>query len=149
PLYLYLAFNAPHTPYQAPPDYLARYAKIDDPSRRAYAGSITAMDHEIARVLAALDQRKMRANTLIVFESDNGGTRDAMFAGAIADMGRVKIPCDNGPYREGKGTVYEGGTRVVALASWPGHIRARTSTDVLHVVDLYPTLAKLAGASTK
>jgi arylsulfatase A-like enzyme len=148
PLFLYLAFNAPHTPYQAPKKYLDRYKKVADPSRRAYAGSITAMDDQIARVLAALDKKKMRANTLIVFQSDNGGTRNPMFAGAIADMAKVKIPCDNGPYREGKGSVYEGGTRVVAFATWPGHIRSRTSNDVLHTVDMYPTLAKLAGAST-
>lgn len=73
PLYLYLAFNAAHTPYQATPEYLERYKHIEDASRRAYAGSITAMDDQIARVLAALDQKKMRENTLIVFMSDNAG----------------------------------------------------------------------------
>jgi arylsulfatase A-like enzyme len=148
PLFLYLAFNAAHTPYQAPKDYLDRYEMIEDPSRRAYAGSITAMDDQIGRVLAALDQKNMRANTLIVFQSDNGGTRNAMFAGAIADMSKVKIPCDNGPYREGKGSLYEGGTRVVAFASWPGYIPKGTSNEILHVVDMYPTLAALAGAPT-
>jgi len=148
PLYLYLAFNAPHTPYQAPQEYLDRYRNIEDPSRRAYAGSITAMDDQIARVLKALDKKKMRANTLIVFQSDNGGTRNAMFAGEL-DMSKSKIPCDNGPYRDGKGTLYEGGTRVVALANWPGHIRAGViSNEMMHVVDMYPTLAKLAGAPT-
>jgi arylsulfatase A-like enzyme len=148
PLFLYLAFNAPHTPYQAPVEYLDRYKKITDPSRRAYAGSITAMDDQVGRVLAALDKHKMRANTLVVFQSDNGGTRNAMFAGAIADMGKVKIPCDNGPYREGKGELYEGGTRVVALVNWPGHVESGTTNEILHVVDMYPTLAKLVGAST-
>jgi len=149
PLFLYLAFNAPHTPYQAPVEYLARYKRVADPSRRAYAGSITAMDDQIGRVLAALEKRKIRASTLIVFQSDNGGTRNAMFSGAIADMSKVKIPCDNGPYREGKGSLYEGGTRVVALANWPGHIRSgTTSNEILHVVDMYPTLAGLAGAPT-
>ena len=148
PLYLYLAFNAPHTPYQAPQEYLDRYRNIEDPSRRAYAASITAMDDQIARVLKALDKKKMRANTLIVFQSDNGGTRNAMFAGEL-DMSKSRIPCDNGPYREGKGTLYEGGTRVVALANWPGHIRAGVvSNEMMHVVDMYPTLARLAGAPT-
>lgn len=81
--------------------------------------------------------------------SDNGGTRDPRLTGAIADVSKVTIPCDNGPYREGKGTNYEGGTRVVALASWPGHIKAgTTNNEILHVVDWYPTLAHLAGAST-
>ena len=67
----------------------------------------------------------------------------------MADMSKVKIPCDNGPYRDGKGTIYEGGTRVAALANWPGHIPAgATVNGMIHVVDWYPTLARLAGAST-
>ena len=147
PLYLYLTFNSPHTPYQAPKEYLDRYAHIADPSRRAYAGSITAMDDQIGRVLAALERRGMRDRTLVMFQSDNGGTRDAMFAGE-GDMSKVKIPCDNGPYRGGKGTFYEGGTRVCALANWPGHIPAGSVVNgLMHVVDMYPTLAGLAGAS--
>ena len=148
PLYLYLAFNAPHTPYQAPQEYLGQYKEITDPSRRAYAASITAMDDQIGRVVAALDKKKMRDNTLIVFQSDNGGTRNAMFAGEL-DMSKTKIPCDNGPYRDGKGSLYEGGTRVVAFANWPGHIRAGSTVDeMIHVVDVYPTLVGLAGGST-
>ncbi len=148
PLYLYLTFNAPHTPYQAPQEYLDRYKSIADPSRRAYAGMITAMDDQIGRVLDAIEKMKIRDNTLIIFHSDNGGTRNAMFAGE-GDMSKIKIPCDNGPYRDGKGSIYEGGTRVVALANWPGRIRPGSTVDeVIHVVDMYPTLARLAGAST-
>jgi arylsulfatase A-like enzyme len=147
PLYLYLTFNAPHTPYQAPKEYLDQYQTIVDPSRRAYAGSITAMDDQIGRVLDALERKGMRNNTLIVFQSDNGGTRNAMFAGE-GDMSKVKIPCDNGPYREGKGSLYEGGTRVCALANWPGHIKPGTVVHgMIHVVDMYPTLLRLAGGS--
>ena len=147
PLYLYLTFNAPHTPYQAPQEYLDRYPNIADPSRRAYAGSITAMDDQIARVLDALDRRGMRENTLVVFQSDNGGTRNAMFAGEL-DMSKVKIPCDNTPYRDGKGSLYEGGTRVCAIANWPGHITPGVVNGMIHVVDMFPTIARLAGAST-
>ena len=147
PLYLYLAFNAPHTPYQAPPDYLDRYKDIADPSRRAYAAQITALDDQVGHVLQALDDRQMRENTLIVFQSDNGGTRNKMFAGE-GDMSKINIPCDNGPYRDGKGSLYEGGTRVVAFANWPGHIPAASTVEgMIHVVDMYPTLAGLAGAS--
>lgn len=146
PLYLYLTFNAAHTPYQAPQEYLDRYKNIADPSRRAYAGSITAMDDQIGKVLAELERKKMRERTIILFHSDNGGTKNKMFAGEM-DMSNVTLPCDNGPYRDGKGSLYEGGTRVVALANWPGHIRAgSTVTGMMHVVDLYPTLAALAGA---
>jgi arylsulfatase A-like enzyme len=110
---------------------------------------VTCLDDQIGRVVAALDKKKLRNNTLIVFQSDNGGTPNAMFTGVMADVSKIKIPCDNGPYREGKGTLYEGGTRVCALANWPGHIPAGiTVKEMIHVVDMYPTLAKLAGAST-
>ncbi len=147
PLFLYLAFTAPHAPYQAPNEYLEKYAHIADPSRRAYAAMITAMDDEIGRVVAALEKRGMRENTLVVFQSDNGGPRSAMFTGEI-DMSKSTIPADNGPYRDGKGTLYEGGNRVVALANWPGHLKAGSVVDApIHMVDMYPTLAGLAGAS--
>jgi arylsulfatase A-like enzyme len=147
PLYLYLTFNAAHTPYQATPEYLARYKDAGDAARQAYAGSITAMDDQIARVLDALEKKKMRENTLVFFMSDNGGTRNAMFTGAIADVSKLKIPCDNGPYREGKGMLYEGGTRVVALANWPGHVKAGVVQGMMHAVDTMPTIAALAGAT--
>jgi arylsulfatase A-like enzyme len=109
---------------------------------------VTCLDDEIGRVVAALNKRNMRGNTLILFHSDNGGTRNAMFAGVMADMSKVVIPCDNGPYREGKGTLYEGATRVCALANWPSKINPGTVDGLIHAVDLYPTLAMLAGAST-
>lgn len=148
PFYLYLTFNAPHTPYQAPKEYVDRYPNIADPTRRTYAGMASCLDDEIGRVVAALDKKGLRGNTLIIFHSDNGGTRSAMFAGQMADLSKTKIPCDNGPYREGKGTLFEGGCRVAALANWPGHIKAGTVDGIMHAVDMYPTLASLAGAST-
>jgi arylsulfatase B len=148
PFYLYLTFNAPHTPYQAPKEYRDRYPNIADPTRRTYAGMVACLDDEIGRVVAALDKKGLRNNTLILFHSDNGGTKNAMFAGVMADMSKVKIPCDNGPYRDGKGSLFEGATRVCALANWPGHIKPQTVHGLIHAVDLYPTLAALAGAST-
>lgn len=144
PLFLYLAFTAPHTPYQAPDSYLARFPEIADPQRRAYAGMISAMDDEIGRVVAALEARGMRDDTLIFFMSDNGGTRSKMFVGEGAVEG--ELPPDNGPYRDGKGSVYEGGTRVVALANWPGHIKPGVVDGMMHIVDIYPTIAGLADA---
>ena len=89
----------------------------------------------------------MRDRTLIVFSSDNGGPRSAQFTGEI-DMSASLIPSDNGPWRDGKGTLYEGGTRVVALANWPGHIEAGSVVkEPVHIVDMCPTLAGLAGAT--
>ena len=148
PLFLDLAFNAPHAPYQAPQADIDKYAAIVDPTKRVYAAQITVMDEEIGRVVAALDKKGMRDNTLVVFQSDNGGTRNAMFSGE-QDMSKLVIPNDNGPYREGKGTLYEGGNRVVALANWPGHIKAGSAVaEMIHVVDILPTLVGLAGGST-
>jgi len=149
PFYLYLTFNAPHTPYQAPKEYVDRYPDIADPTRRTYAGMVACLDDNIGRVVAALNEKGLRDNTLILFQSDNGGTRNAMFSGVMADVTKIKIPCDNGPYREGKGTLFEGACRVCACANWPGHIKPGSTVDgMIHAVDLYPTLAALAGAST-
>lgn len=145
PLFLYLAFTAPHAPYQAPAAYLEKYAHIADETRRAYAGQISCMDDEIGKVIEALEQKGMRDNTLVVFHSDNGGTRDTRLTGE----GAVKsVPCDNGPLRGGKGQLYEGGTLVPAFFNWPGKIPAGDVNAVLHVSDMLPTLAALAGAST-
>ena len=146
PLFLYLAFTAPHTPYQAPPEYLERFKGIEDETRRAYAAMISCLDDEIGKTVAALDRKGLRENTLIIFHSDNGGTRDARLTGE----GSVKkVPCDNGPLKGGKGQLYQGGTLVPALANWPGHIKPGGTVDeMIHVTDMLPTLAKLAGAST-
>ncbi len=148
PFYLYLAFNAPHTPYVAPKETIAKYASIEDPTRRTYAAMVDCLDENIGKVVAALDQKGIRGNTLIIFHSDNGGTHNAMFAGQMADVSKIKIPCDNRPYRDGKGTMYEGGCRVVACANWPGKIKPGTVEGMMHVVDLFTTFTTLAGAST-
>ncbi|RYD22680.1 MAG: sulfatase [Verrucomicrobiaceae bacterium] len=146
PLFLYLAFTAPHAPYQAPAEYLERNKHIADETRRAYAGQITCMDDEIGKVLAALEKKRMRDNTLVVFHGDNGGTRDASMTGES----KVKtVPCDNGPLKAGKGTLYEGGTRVLSFANWPGHIKAGEVRSPIHITDMMPTLVRLVGGTTE
>jgi arylsulfatase A-like enzyme len=145
PLFMYLAFTAPHSPYQAPQEYIDKYRSIEDPTRRSYAAMISCMDDEIGKLVSALEKKKMRENTLIVFMSDNGGNRTAMLAGD-SDVSKLKLPADNGPYRGGKGMLYEGGTRVAALANWPGRIKPGEVGGMMHVVDMYSTLTKLAGA---
>ncbi|POR51962.1 arylsulfatase B [Bosea psychrotolerans] len=146
PMFMYLAFTAPHTPFQAPKEYLDRFKSIADPNRRTYAAMVNAMDDQIAAVLAALQKKGMRDNTLVIFHSDNGGVKSAAFAGQIETKGA--LPANNGPFREGKGSLYEGGTRAVALANWPGRIKPQKVNEPLHVVDMLPTLAARAGAST-
>lgn len=134
PLFLYLAFNAVHAPHQAPEKYKQPYAHLKEP-RRTYAAMLAAMDEAIGQVTAALEARGWRTNTLILFASDNGGPQP----------GRVTR---NGALRAGKGTLYEGGVRVCAFASWPRRIKPGTvCREPLHIADWYPTLLKLAGAS--
>lgn len=133
PFFLYVPFNAVHSPHQVPEKYTAPYASLPEP-RRTYAGMVAAMDEAIGQILAALDARGFRTNTLVFFSSDNGGP----------NPGRVT---SNGPLRAGKGTVYEGGTRVCACVAWQGHIKPGSAlAQPLHMVDWYPTLLKLAGA---
>jgi arylsulfatase A-like enzyme len=134
PLFLYVPFNAVHAPHQVPDSYKAPYASLDEP-RRTYAGMLAAMDEAVGQIVAAIERKGMRPNTLFLFSSDNGGPAP----------GRVT---SNGPLRSGKATVYEGGVRVPAFATWDGHIRSGTVVDApLHIVDWYPTLLGLAGAS--
>lgn len=148
PFYLYLTFNAPHTPYQAPQEYIDRFKDIAEPTRRIYAGMVSCLDDEIGKVVSALDQKGLRDNTLIMFHSDNGGTTNAMFAGQMTDLSKTVLPCDNRPFRDGKGSLFEGGNRVAACANWPGKIKPQTVDGIIHAVDLYSTFAALAEAST-
>lgn len=134
PLFLYVPFNAVHAPHQVPASYSEPYGQLRG-QRRIYAGMLAAMDEAIGKIVAAIDQQGQRDNTLFVFSSDNGGPRPGVIT-------------DNGPLRAGKGTVYEGGVRVVALAAWKGQIAAGSSVQTpMHMVDWYPTLVKLAGGS--
>lgn len=133
PLFLYVPFNAPHTPLQAPTEWIEKFADIEDRQRRVYAAMVACLDAAVGRILAGLDEHGFaRDKTLVVFFSDNGGIRS---------LG------SNGPLRGQKGQLYEGGIRVPAVVSWPGHLaEGRVVNDPLHVVDLYPTLLRVAGA---
>jgi len=136
PLFLYVPFNAVHAPHQVPEKYKEPYANLKEP-RRTYAGMLAAMDEAIGQIVAAIDETGRRKNTLFIFSSDNGGP----------NPGKVT---DNGPLRAGKGTLYEGGVRVCACVAWEGHIKpGSVVNEPLHMVDWYPTLQKLTGASVK
>ena len=102
PLFLYVPFNAVHAPHQVPESYKAPYATLQEP-RRTYAGMVAAMDEAVGQIVAAIDRKGMRPNTLFIFSSDNGGPAP----------GRVT---SNGPLRAQKATLYEGGVRVPACA---------------------------------
>ena len=148
PLLLVLSFAAPASPHAAPKELLEKYRDIQDHARRRYAAAVTAVDDAVGSVMNALERNRMLDNTLVVFHSDNGGALPTRFPTGDADV--QSFAADNGIFREGRGSLYEGGVRVVAMASWRGKIKAKTVvTDMLHVTDMYSTLVNLAGASVK
>jgi arylsulfatase A-like enzyme len=133
PLFLYVPFNGVHAPYQVPPRYSEPYANLQG-KRRIYAGMVAAVDEAVGQIVRAVHDAGISKNTLFIFTSDNGGP----------NPGKIT---DNGRYRAGKATVYEGGVRVAAFATWEGNIKPGTVvTQPLHIVDWYPTLLNLAGA---
>jgi len=136
PWFLYLAFNAPHTPHQPTAGELAKVSGIQDPQRRKYAAQISLMDQAIGQVLQQLDATGQRQRTLIFFFSDNGGPLVAKGPSAP----------NNHPLRGGKGQLYEGGVRVPFLISWPGTLPAGKDYDSpVSSLDVFATSLALAG----
>ncbi|MBR9912735.1 MAG: sulfatase-like hydrolase/transferase [Gammaproteobacteria bacterium] len=133
PFFLYLAYNAPHTPLQAKAEDMAMFPDIKDSKRKTYAGMVYAVDRGVGRIVDALQQSGQLDNTLIVFTSDNGG--------------KLTAGGNNHPLREGKGSIYEGGSRVPMLFHWPQKLpgNRRFEHPVL-ALDFYPSFAALAGA---
>jgi arylsulfatase A-like enzyme len=145
PLFLFVSLTAPAAPFGAPKDYLERVKDIADESRRQYAASVVGVDAAVGRIVDALDKRKWLENTLVVFHSDNGGALPMKFPTGDGDV--KAAAADNGLLREGKGSTFDGGVRVVAVASMPGRIKPKTVvTGIVHVTDMYPTILALAGA---
>jgi arylsulfatase A-like enzyme len=147
PWFLYLCFNAPHgaSSYgpdeknpksgrpgvQAPAEYVAKYAeaKLADNLKRYYA-AVTCMDDAIGEILRLIDQQGQTQNTLVLFQSDNGGSGNG----------------GNAPLRGNKGTLWEGGLRVPCVAQWPAKIPGgRVSDEFLTTLELMPTFAAAAG----
>jgi len=138
PFFLTLAYNAPHTPLQAPARYLQRYAHIEDQSARIYAAMVSAMDDGIGRVMTALREQGLSERTLVIFLSDNGC---AAYIGAGV--------CSNAPFRGAKGTYLEGGVRVPMIATWAGHLPAgRVHDQPVVSLDWAATILAAAGVET-
>ncbi|MEZ6117345.1 MAG: sulfatase [Pirellulaceae bacterium] len=135
PFFLYLAYNAPHTPIQPPEDWLAK-VKQREPEISAARAKLVALiehlDHGIGQVMQTLHELPFADNTIVVFTSDNGG--------------QLNVSANNGALRDGKQSMYEGGLKVPAAVVWPNHIQSgrRTNQPVL-TMDLYPTLCEIAG----
>jgi arylsulfatase A-like enzyme len=132
--FLYLAYNAVHTPMQSPQRYRDSFKHITNPKRRIYAGMLTAMDEGIGKLLVKLRELGLEKDTLLFFINDNGGP-----TGANGSR--------NEPLRATKGTMYEGGIRVPFMVKWPGRLKAGSTYDKPVIsLDILPTAAAAGGA---
>ena len=140
PWFLYLAFNAVHTPMDATDERLAKFASIPDKKRRTYAAMMSAMDDNIGRVRQALKDSGQEGRTLIFFISDNGGP---------TMNGTTTNASSNAPLRGSKRTTLEGGIRVPFLVAWPGRIKPGVYDAPVVQLDLHTTALAAAGVPPK
>ncbi|MEG3766826.1 arylsulfatase [Alteromonas sp. 14N.309.X.WAT.G.H12] len=131
PFFMYLSYNAPHTPLQYVPHPTVDYSAIDNPDRRVFAQLTTDVDAKIGDVLATLKETGLDKNTLVVFMSDNGGNLEG---GA-----------NNGDFIGGKGRAFEGGIRVPIVVYWPDNIASGSMGTPMFPQDWMPTLLDAAG----
>lgn len=148
PFFLYVPFTAVHLPVKEPDEWLAKVpAGITGDVPRQYAACIMHQDAAVGRIVAALEKNGQRANTLLVFTSDNGGSwaenNDPKYP--ADDYPSGKLPGNNLPLRDQKGSIYEGGTRVPCIVSWPGRLGAGKHDAPVQIIDWMPTFSALAG----
>jgi len=133
PWFLYVAYNAVHSPLQAKNETLERFQHEEDIHRRIFLAMLYDLDRSVGQILHALDETGQSENTLVVFFSDNGGPTKETTA-------------SNLPLRDGKGSMYEGGIRVPFLIRWPGRIEGGTVSDaIISSLDLFPTITGIIG----
>ena len=133
PFFLYLAFNAVHTPFQATDKYMQRFPHVTDPKRRTYYAMTSALDDAVGRVLAALRQSGKEKDTLVIFLSDNGGPIYTQVQ-------------SNAPLRLGKLYLFEGGVRVPLIVKWPAALRGGGQFHgIASALDVLPSAAAAAG----
>jgi len=133
PFFLYLTYNAVHAPMHAPQRHRDSFADITDKNRRIYAGMLAALDEGVGKVLEHLRQLGLEENTLLFFINDNGGA--------------TNNASDNGPLRDRKGTLFEGGIRVPFMLRWPGRLNAGQVYDQPVIcLDIFATAVAAAGA---
>ncbi|MDZ4289115.1 MAG: sulfatase [Prosthecobacter sp.] len=146
PFFLYLPHFGVHSPHQAKPELIAKFK--DKPpagghNNPTYAAMIASVDESVGRVMAVLDELRLAENTVLIFTSDNGGVGGYVREG-LKKTGDIT---DNAPLRSGKGSLYEGGTRVPFIVRWPGMVKAGATADTPTIhVDLYPTFLEVAKA---
>ncbi len=146
PFFLYLPHFGVHSPHVAKPALVEKFKNkqaVGGHDNPTYAAMIYSVDESVGRVLKTLEDLKLAENTIVIFTSDNGGVGGYVREG-IKKSGDVT---DNAPLRSGKGSLYEGGTRVPFIVRWPGVTAAGSKCDVPTIhVDIYPTMIELAGA---
>lgn len=148
PFFLYLPHFGVHSPHDAKPERVAKFK--DKPSvgghnNPTYAAMIASVDESVGRVMRTLDELKLAENTVLIFASDNGGVGGYEREG-IMKKGKGDVT-DNAPLRSGKGSLYEGGTRVPFVVRWPGVARPGATCDVPTIhVDVFPTFLEIASA---
>ncbi len=140
PWFLYLAFNAVHTPMQADDARLGKFAGIEDKTRRTYAAMMFALDEAVGRVRKKLAETGLEQNTLVLFISDNGGPT---MPGTTINGSR------NDPLRGSKRTTLEGGIRVAYVLSWPGHLKPGVDDRPVIQLDAHVTALAAAGVPVK
>lgn len=134
PFFLYLAYNAVHSPMQATDAWMSKFAYINDVHRRIFAAMLAQLDEGIGKVTKTLDDCHIRDHTMIVFLSDNGGPTD-------------ELTSSNAPLRGMKGSMWEGGLRVPFIVSWPDKIPAGRVVDTPVIsMDVTATALEVAGA---
>ena len=147
PFFLYLPHFGVHSPHDAKPELVAKFKNkkpVGGHGNPVYAAMIASVDESVGRVMRALQDHQLADNTVLVFVSDNGGVGGYVREGIKADG---KDITDNAPLRSGKGSLYEGGTRVPLIVRWPGVVKAGGSVSVPTIhVDVYPTLLEIAKA---
>lgn len=142
PYFIYMSYNAPHTPLEAPQGFLDKYSHIEDLDRRTYAAMVDAMDEGIGLLVEALRETNQFDNTLIFFLSDNGGTYPEEW---MSDNDWA----DNSPYRRGKVSLLEGGIHVPFIAHWPNVIpKGEKFQGLVSALDIAATSTAIASADT-
>ncbi len=132
PFFMYWAINLPHYPLQGTDKWRKKYEHLPAP-RRMYNAFVSTMDESIGQLLAKLDEENLRENTIVIFQSDHGHSHEERTFGGGGSAG---------PYRGAKFSLFEGGIRVPAIISWPGHIPEGEVRDQMGTAcDWYPTIA--------
>jgi arylsulfatase A-like enzyme len=148
PFFLYLPHFGVHSPHEAKPEWIEHFKpKQGEGGHKnpVYAAMIASVDESVGRLMTLLDELQLSKDTVFVFSSDNGGVGGYEREG-LAKGGEGSIT-DNTPLRSGKGSLYEGGTRVPFIMRWPGVTKPGSTNDVPAIhVDIYPTLLEIAGA---